>query len=68
MAAWLIAHSDRSVTLVGHTDATGSLAVNIALSKSRAQSVLQALKSAGVPLARLIELPRYLKAMLLQID
>lgn len=39
LAGWLAAHPDRQVTLVGHTDAQGSLAANIALSKRRAQSV-----------------------------
>ena len=39
LAEWLKAHPARRVTLVGHTDATGGLAGNIALSKQRAQSV-----------------------------
>lgn len=39
IAAYLAAHPDRSVTLVGHTDALGPLEVNIALSQKRAQSV-----------------------------
>lgn len=41
LAGWLQAHPDRTVTLVGHTDAMGSLASNIALSKLRAASVRQ---------------------------
>lgn len=39
LAAWLLAHPDRSVTLVGHTDASGALTANITLSRQRAQSV-----------------------------
>ena len=49
LAAWLIAHPEAKVVLVGHTDATGSAAGNLALSKGRAQSVRQALIAAGVP-------------------
>ena len=39
LAAWLQADPKRRVTLIGHTDATGSLSGNIALSKKRAASV-----------------------------
>ena len=39
MAAWLKAHPDLRVTLVGHTDATGTLAGNVALSRQRAAAV-----------------------------
>jgi len=39
LAAWLVAHPDRRVTLVGHTDASGALPANITLSRARAQSV-----------------------------
>lgn len=39
LAAYLLEHPDRKVTLVGHTDAAGSLANNVALSKARAASV-----------------------------
>ena len=39
LAAWLRADPKRRVTLIGHTDATGSLSGNIALSKKRAASV-----------------------------
>ena len=49
LAAWLVAHPDAKVELVGHTDATGGAATNMALSKARAQSVRQALVAAGVP-------------------
>ena len=39
LADWLKAHPARQVTLVGHTDASGGLAGNVALSRQRAQSV-----------------------------
>ncbi len=39
LAQWLAANPVARVTLVGHTDASGGLAGNIALSKLRAQSV-----------------------------
>ena len=39
LAAWLQANPAARVTLVGHTDATGSLAGNTALSRARAQAV-----------------------------
>ena len=39
LADWLSANPDRSVTLVGHTDSSGSLDGNIALSRRRAASV-----------------------------
>ena len=39
LASYLIAHPDRQVTLVGHTDAEGALAGNVALSRKRAASV-----------------------------
>ncbi len=45
LAHWLKANPTEVVTLVGHTDASGSLATNIALSKRRATSVLDRLVS-----------------------
>lgn len=39
LAAYLTADPDRRVALVGHTDAQGPLASNVALSKRRAQAV-----------------------------
>ncbi len=39
VAAYLAAHPDRRITLVGHTDASGALDANVALSKRRAQAV-----------------------------
>ena len=39
VADYLADHPDRKVALVGHTDASGDLAGNVALSKSRAASV-----------------------------
>jgi outer membrane protein OmpA-like peptidoglycan-associated protein len=39
LADWLRANPTLTVTLVGHTDASGSLAGNIALSKQRAAAV-----------------------------
>lgn len=39
LAQWLQADRKRRITLIGHSDATGRLAANIALSKQRAASV-----------------------------
>jgi OOP family OmpA-OmpF porin len=39
LADWLAANPTRNVTLVGHTDASGALLANVALSRLRAQSV-----------------------------
>jgi OOP family OmpA-OmpF porin len=39
LAAYLAAHPSRSIALVGHTDASGSLEANIALSRRRAEAV-----------------------------
>lgn len=39
LAAWLRADPARAVTLVGHTDAEGSLEANIRVSKARAEAV-----------------------------
>lgn len=46
LAAYLAARPARQVALVGHTDAAGSLDGNIALSRRRAESVLERLVSA----------------------
>lgn len=43
LAAWLLENPDLRVALVGHTDASGGLEGNIALSRKRAQSVRQRL-------------------------
>ncbi len=43
VAAWLQANPDATIALVGHTDASGSLTANIALSERRAETVAQAL-------------------------
>lgn len=43
LATYLTTHPNRRVTLVGHTDAVGSLENNIALSRKRAGSVRQVL-------------------------
>jgi len=43
LALYLAADTTRKVILVGHTDAQGSLAVNIALSRKRATSVMKSL-------------------------
>lgn len=50
LAAFLKADAARRVALVGHTDSTGALDGNIALSRRRAASVLERLvKAHGVP-------------------
>lgn len=41
LAVFLNANPDKSVALVGHTDAEGSLAANVSLSRKRAQAVLR---------------------------
>jgi OOP family OmpA-OmpF porin len=43
LADWLKNNPDKTVILVGHTDASGGLSANVALSKKRAQSVRQTL-------------------------
>ncbi len=43
VAAWLQANPDGTIALVGHTDASGSLAANIALSERRAEAVAEVL-------------------------
>lgn len=45
VAAWLQANPDGTIALVGHTDAAGSLAANIALSQRRAEAVAEVLVS-----------------------
>ncbi|MCB2109443.1 MAG: OmpA family protein [Rhodobacteraceae bacterium] len=46
LAAFLKANPEAAVVLVGHTDAVGSLDANIAVSRARAQSVMDRLVSA----------------------
>jgi OOP family OmpA-OmpF porin len=43
VAAWLTANPEGTIALVGHTDASGSLAANIAVSERRAEAVAAAL-------------------------
>ncbi len=43
LAAWLEANPDGTIALVGHTDTSGSLAANIAVSERRAEAVAQVL-------------------------
>lgn len=50
LADYLLANPDRTIALVGHTDAVGALDGNIALSRRRAGSVLERLATDyGVP-------------------
>ena len=54
LAGYLIAHPARKVALVGHTDSSGSLEANVALSRHRAASVVERLVADyGVPRAQL---------------
>lgn len=54
LAAWLAANPDQGVTLVGHTDASGSLEANVAISRRRAEAVRQTLITAhGIAPARI---------------
>jgi outer membrane protein OmpA-like peptidoglycan-associated protein len=43
VAAWLQANPEGTIALVGHTDASGSLAANVALSERRAEAVAEVL-------------------------
>ena len=53
LADWLKAQPGRRVTLVGHTDASGSLAANVTLSRQRAAAVRQVLIDRyGIPAAQ----------------
>jgi len=45
VAAWLQANPDGTIALVGHTDASGSLAANTALSERRAEAAAEMLVS-----------------------
>ena len=55
VAAWLEANPDGTIALVGHTDASGSLAANIALSERRAEAVAEKLVTVyGVDPARVV--------------
>lgn len=54
LAGFLDANPDKTIALVGHTDAEGSLAANVAVSRKRAQSVMDRLvASYGVNPAQL---------------
>ncbi|WP_151720550.1 OmpA family protein [Gemmobacter serpentinus] len=53
LADYLKARPDARIALVGHTDASGGLAGNIALSKARAQAVRKALIAQGISADRI---------------
>ncbi|MDO9637126.1 MAG: OmpA family protein [Pseudotabrizicola sp.] len=54
LADWLRQHPTLTVALVGHTDASGGLEGNIALSRKRAEAVRQVLiTTEGIPAAQL---------------
>lgn len=53
LAAYLTARPNAQIVLVGHTDATGSLGGNTALSRRRAQAAMAYLTARGIPVARL---------------
>ncbi len=55
LATWLQANPDKTIALVGHTDASGGLAGNLALSKKRAESVRQTLlRTYDIPGAQVV--------------
>lgn len=53
LADWLRDNPDRRITLVGHTDASGALDANIAVSRQRAEAVRAWLIAAGIDGARI---------------
>lgn len=53
LADWMAAQPEARIALVGHTDASGSLPGNIALSEARAQAVRKVLISLGVAADRI---------------
>ena len=52
-AQWLAAHPDRSITIAGHANATGSADANQAISEQRAESVKQFLIDQGVDASKI---------------
>lgn len=53
LAAYLAAHPERQVVIVGHSDSSGSAAANLALSKRRAAAVRrQLIDDFAVPAAQ----------------
>lgn len=53
IVAFLKANAQISIVVAGHTDAKGGFDYNVDLSRRRAQSVVRALTSAGIPAGRL---------------
>jgi OOP family OmpA-OmpF porin len=49
VVAYLVANPSRQITFVGHTDATGSLEANVALSRRRADAARNYVVEKGVP-------------------
>lgn len=52
LVAYLTANPTRQITFVGHTDATGSLQANVALSRRRAEAARAYILARGVPEAQ----------------
>ena len=58
MATNLLNYPDSTIEIVGHTDNTGTAALNQDLSQRRAGAVADQLRAAGVPSRRIVAIGR----------